>query len=172
MLTTGFNLCQGFYTLICSEIAKLSAGSQDIPTAAFSDEDVDPGSFDDRLEGQHVAIRRTLKLAAGKRIEGDQVDLTGDAVEELHEPVGIRFAVVHLGQENIFKRQSSMGRQGIAATSGQESLEGCKTIDGWHEGRPLLICRGIQGNGKIDAQRRNVLKSRSHARRGDSNSSR
>ena len=62
-------------------MSELAAGSQYVAAATLSDEYVDAGLSHDRLKGQHVAVGWTPKSTARKRIEGNQIDLAGDAAD-------------------------------------------------------------------------------------------
>ena len=98
MLTTGFDLCQGNGRLAGRNIAQLAAGSQHVTPPAFTNECVDSGAGQYRLEREHAIISRPPEGISWKFIERNQVHFTPDSCEQLHEAPGIVIAVVYAGK--------------------------------------------------------------------------
>lgn len=119
------------------QVSQLTAGSQDIPTATLSDEDVDTALSNDRLEGQHVTICRAAKWTAGKGVEGNQVHLAGNPSNQFDEAARVLDVIVLAGEEDVFECQSPARGQLIAAAGGHESLERSDTIYDRHQTRTL-----------------------------------
>src|SRR6185295_9959555 len=65
----------------CSELAKLTTGSQDIASLALTDERVKTGCFQNGLEPQDLRLIGPAIGVAGELIERDEVDLATHPVE-------------------------------------------------------------------------------------------
>ncbi len=99
-------MCQGSDAR-SREIPELSAGAQHVAATTFPDEDVDAGLAHDRLERQDVEVGRPAEGTAGKWVEGNQIDLACDPADQFDQTQGIGLAIVHAGEQHIFKRQPS-----------------------------------------------------------------
>ena len=81
MLTTGLNLCQGNRSLAGLESAELATGAQDVSATASTKVDIETAPAEDGLKRLNGDIGWALIRAAGKGVEGDQVDLTSKVPE-------------------------------------------------------------------------------------------
>ena len=103
MLTTGFNLCQGSSLVRERKIPELAAGAQYVAAATLADEHIDAGLPHDRLKCQDVTVGWTPKCAAGKRIEGNQIDLAGNAADQFDQAPRVIFSIIYVGQKNVLE---------------------------------------------------------------------
>lgn len=81
MLTTGFDGCQGNRVTAGLEVPQLSAGTEYVPPAALSNEDVDAGLAQRGLKTKDVMVRRSTEARSRKFIKGDQVHFAAYPVE-------------------------------------------------------------------------------------------
>ena len=125
-------------------VAQLTARSEHVPSFAFSYEDVEAPRVQHLLKPHDDLILRAPKLAAGKFVEGNEVDLAAQSLQQLREPLGILLGVVDTVEHDILEREAAMRGKRIGATSGQQSAQGMQAIDRRHQLIALGVCGGIQ----------------------------
>ena len=120
MLATSFNRCQGKGRSVAGELSKLSAGAENVPSAALSNKCIEAGVAEDGLETKHCLFGRATKRAAWKFIEWNQVDHASHGSEQLYQSAGISGMIVDVCEQHIFEGQSLVRGERIAATGSQE----------------------------------------------------
>ena len=75
----------------------------DVATARGPHRRRNPGLENQVAERAHPLGRRTFIHRTGPGVEGDEVDLGGDAGDQLHEPLRVRIRIVHAFQHDVFE---------------------------------------------------------------------
>src|ERR1041385_6176110 len=106
------------------KVSQLSACPEHVPALGFPYEDVEAPLVQDLLEPHDVLIRRPPEFRAGKFIERNQVDLAAQALQELRQRFRVLLRIVDTREQNIFERQTAVGRQRIRPAGSQQSVQG------------------------------------------------
>jgi hypothetical protein len=130
--------------LVLRELAKLAAGSEDVTAFALSNKDMKARLPQYALKSKDRGIIGTAEIIAGKFIERNQIDLATNAVEQLHQPLGILFGIINTPQQDVFECQPPVRCEGILSACRQETIEGVEPIDSRHQKVTLCIRRRIQ----------------------------
>src|SRR5205807_7590574 len=85
---------------------ELAAGCVNVPTARPANESRNPGSDQDLLKGQHSIARRSAEVNSRPWVQGNQIHLCSNAADQLHQLARILRRVVHLLEQNVFKRET------------------------------------------------------------------
>ena len=104
--------------LLARKITKLTASTEDVTALTLSKKDVKSCSPQHTLKLLDNGIIRTAECIAGKFIERNQIDLTSDTVQQLHQSLGILLGIIHASQQDVFERQPSVRRKGILSACG------------------------------------------------------
>ena len=93
----------GSSRFILNVSCELTASGVDIVTSGLSNRGHNPLPHEIVLKGLHILGVRFSKIAVGKRIKGNQIEFTGDSLNELLQSLGVFDSVVDATQQNIFK---------------------------------------------------------------------
>ena len=74
MLATSFDRCQGKGRAAAGEFSKLSAGAENVSSSTLSNKRIEAGVAKDGLKAKDRLFGRSMKRAAGKFIERNQID--------------------------------------------------------------------------------------------------
>ena len=119
-----------------------------------------------------VAFRWPAKGIPGKFVERNQIDLAHDSADEFDEPARIVGLIIHPGQQYVLEGEPSGRRQRVTAAGGEQCFERGDTIGGRHQAGALFLRCGIQRDGQIDAEWRNIFQARRQAGGRDRDASR
>ena len=97
MLATSFDRCQGKGERLL-EFSKLSACTENVPSSALSNKGIEAGVSEDGLKTKNSLFGRTMKRAAWKFIERNQIDLAPHASQQLYQSVSISRMIVYAGK--------------------------------------------------------------------------
>jgi hypothetical protein len=141
MLTTGLNLCQGNRGLAHLDPAQLAASAQDVAAATATQVGIHVTTAQSALEQFDGGFRRASIGAAGKRVEGDQVDLAAESAEQFDQSGRILRPIVHVREKDILKCEAIAIGQRIVAAGSQQGLERMKPVGRGHD----LVAKFIGG---------------------------
>lgn len=156
MLAMSFDRCQGNGGAIAWKFSKLSAGAENVSSSALSNKRIEAGVAEDGLKAESRLFRRAMKRAAGKFIERNQVDLAPHASQQLYQSAGISRMIVYTCEQYIFEGQPLVRGERIAATGSQKRSQRSDFAGGRHQLSPLFFSGGIERDGEIHAERRDV----------------
>ena len=94
----------------------------------------------------NTVARRTLVRRTGPFIEGDQVDLGRNALNQFHQTVRIFDAVIHAVQHHVFKRNTlGIGNLRI----GTQCFQQCFNVPAFVDRHQIIahfVCRRVEGH--------------------------
>ena|SRR5690606_19652411 len=90
-------------------MAKLTAGSGNIATAARADVNIQSMRAQHRLETQHIITLRTLKRKTTYFVVPDEIDVCAQPPGDARQFFRMFWAIIHLVQQNIFEGNLAPG---------------------------------------------------------------
>src|SRR5689334_5449284 len=120
MLTTGFNLCQGWSR---EEIAELTAGPEHVSPSTLAYEGIQTCLSQDSLKRQHTVVMGASVRTSGEFIEGNEVNLATETLNQFCQSLSILRQIIDFSQKDILKGESTMRRQGVSPASGHKRFE-------------------------------------------------
>ena len=125
---------------------QLSASRRDIISPAFPNDTRDVLVEKDRAEMVDLFVTRFSEFQLRCFVEGNEVDLAGDAPYKAGKTKGIPRGIVDAIDENVFEGNPLPRAEGKPPADRQDLLQGMGFIDG-HEKASSVIISGVEGNG-------------------------